>query len=306
MALAANTVAYMPATASQTRFSTQVITALAEVVTGGSAGDSSPSIGHYRSGPKLERFFGGLNVELRIGNASRVPTVFGALEHENKQTDGKSTIIRIVEACVDPREYLDDEPKLLAVVEYMNKRLRFDGYELRKVGPVFKIVALAANAVAAAALKERAKALDLDSVHHDFERALTEADSDPADAITAACSTVESVCKCILDEIGKPYPTNKDIKGLVGEVARHLNLSPGRDDLPKEWEQDIRTILSGLFNVISGIGSLRTHAGDAHGKGKNPVPADARIARLAIHAASTVSLFYIETWQRSVAKNAMP
>lgn len=296
----------MSSVAAQTRFSTQTITALAEVVTGGSAGDSSPSIGHYRSGPKLERFFGGLNVELRIGNASRVPTVLAALEHENRQPDGRATIIRIVEACADPRDFLDDEPKLLAVVDYLNKRLHFDGYELRRIGQLFKVVALATNSVAAAALKQKAKSLDLDSVHNDFERALSEADSDPADAITAACSTVESVCKCILDEMGKPYPTNKDIKGLVGEVAKHLNLSPGRDDLPKEWEQDIRTILSGLFNVIGGIGSLRTHAGDAHGKGKNPVPADARIARLAIHAASTVSLFYIETWQRTAAKRPKP
>lgn len=292
----------MTTVASQTRFSTQTLTALAEVVTGGSAGDSSPSIGYYRSGPKLERFFGGLNMELRIGNASRVPTVLGMLEYENKQPEGKATIARVIEACADPRDYLQDQPKLIAVVDYMNKRLRFDGYELRKIGQVFKVVALATNTVAAAALKEKAKALALDSVHDDFERALNEADSDPADAITAACSTVESACKCILDEMGKPYPNNKDIKGLVAEVAKHLNLSPGRDDLPKEWEQDIRTILSGLFNVIAGIGSLRTHAGDAHGKGKTAVPADARIARLAIHAASTVSLFYIETWQRTASK----
>lgn len=296
----------MPATASPTRFSPQTITALTEVVTGGSAGDSSPSIGHYRSGPKLERFFGELNVELEIGSNSRVPTVLAVLGYENKQPDAKATIIRVIEACADPRDYLDDESKLTAVVEYMNKRLHFDGYKLRKIGKVFKVVALATNTVAAAALKEKAKALNLESVNDDFERALTEADSDPADAITAACSTIESVCKCILDEMDKPYPSNKDIKGLVREVAKHLNLSPGRDDLPKEWEQDIRTILSGLFNVIGGIGSLRTHAGDAHGKGKNPVRADARIARLAIHAASTVSVFYIDTWQRTAAKNPKP
>lgn len=296
----------MSAAASQSRFSTQTITALAEVVTGGSAVDSSPRIGHYRKGPELERFFSKLNVDLRIGNASRVPKVREVLEAVNRQPEGEKSIIRIIEACADPRDYVDDEPKLTAVVDYMNKRLHFDGYELRRIGQVFKVVPLATNAVAVAALKEKAKALDLDSVHKDFERALTEADSDPADAITAACSTVESVCKCILDEMGQPYPTSKDIKGLVGEVAKHLNLSPGRDDLPKEWEHDIRTILSGLFNVIAGIGSLRTHAGDAHGKGKRPVPADARIARLAIHAASTVSLFFIETCQRSVAKKPQP
>lgn len=50
--------------------------------------------------------------------------------------------------------------------------------------------------------------------------------------------------------------------------------------------------------MIDGIGSLRTHVGDAHGREKGFVRIDARIARLAIHSASTVSLFIIETWQR--------
>ena len=294
----------MSVSEQSSRFSTQTITALAEIITGGSGNEPRRSVGLYRSGPKLERFFGGLNIELHIGNASRVPSVLAVPDSENKEPDGRGRMIRVIEAAIDPRDYVDAEANRVAAIDYLNKRLTLDGYELRKIGQSFKVVAVWAGTVAAVALKEKAKALDLESVHADFERALTEADVDPPDAITAACSTVESVCKCILDELGQPYPSNKDIKGLVGEVAKHLKLSPGRDDLPKEWEQDIRTILSGLFNVISGIGSLRTHAGDAHGKGKNSIPADARIARLAIHAASTVSLFYIETWQRTTARMA--
>jgi Abortive infection C-terminus len=281
------------------RFSIQTITALTEIVTGGSANDRSPSIGHYRSGPKLERFFGALNISLRVGNASRVPSVQSVLQETAYGRDGLQEIIRVIEAVADPRDYLDLPEKLAAVVEYMNKRLVFDGFELRKIGGLYKVVGLATETVAATALQEKAKALDLGSVHADFERALSQADHDPPDAITSACSTVESVCKCILDEMNKPYPANKDVKGLLTEVAKHLNLSPGRDDLPKEWEHDIRQILSGLFTVVGGIGALRTHAGDAHGKGKTRVPVDPRIARLAIHAASTVSLFYIETWQRA-------
>ena len=236
-------------------FSIQTLTALAEVVTGGSASDPSPPIGHYRSGPKLERFFGGLNVELRIGNASRLPSVQLVLENVARGPNGAENIVRVIEALVDPRDFLGNPEKLTAVVDYMNKRLEFDGYQLRKLGHAYKVVAVATNTVAAMALKDKAKALDLGSVHADFERALSEAESDPADAITSACSTVESVCKCILDEMAKPYPANKDIKGLLTEVAKHLNLSPGRDDLPKEWEQDIRQILSGLFSVVGGIGA---------------------------------------------------
>jgi len=290
----------MPSSATAAHFRALTITALAEVITGGAGNNGSPSIGHYRSAYYLKQFFLGVNVDFDVAGRSRVPAVQELLASLNNDPAQRDAIIGIIEAVSDPRDFIEDVDKLAAVVAYLNKRLAFDGFELRKIGQVYKVVALATNAVAASALQAKAKALDLGSVHNDFERALSQADTDPAGAITAACSTVESVCKCILDEMSKPYPTNKDIKGLVGEVAKHLNLSPGRDDLPKEWEQDIRTILSGLFNVVGGIGSLRTHAGDAHGKGKNPVPADPRIARLAIHAASTVSLFYIETWQKVV------
>src|SRR5205823_9306695 len=91
--------------------------------------------------------------------------------------------------------------------------------------------------------------------------------------------------------------------GLVTEVSKQLNLSPGREDLPPEWTADIRQILGGLASVTGGIGALRTHAGDAHGRGKRKVAVDGRIARLAIHAASTVSLFFIETWNRFKPEN---
>ncbi|MGA2094267.1 MAG: abortive infection family protein, partial [Sedimentisphaerales bacterium] len=45
---------------------------------------------------------------------------------------------------------------------------------------------------------------------------------------------------------------------------------------------------------------LRTHCGDAHGHGKNINRIDSRIAKLAIHSASTVALFFIETWQKNL------
>jgi hypothetical protein len=274
------------------------IDAIAEAITGGSGFGNSPSVGKYRSTYHLEEFFRSLDIPFAVNNRSRVPAVKETLAAINSQADGRRTLNRIIEALVDPRDHIDCPEKLVAVVEYLNKRLAYDGYQIRQVGKLWQLLPQSDAAVAADALKQRAASLSLASVTRDFDRALSQADADPADAITAACCTIESVCKCLLDEMGKPYPTDKDIKGLVGEVAKHLNLSPGREDLPKDWEQDIRAVLSGLFNVIRGIGALRTHAGDAHGKGKKTVPVDARIARLAIHCASTVSLFYIETWQK--------
>ena len=197
------------------------------------------------------------------------------------------------------REYIDAEDKLSAVIEYMNKRLAFDGYELRQIGQAYKLVSTGTNTVAAAALSDKARLLDLSSVEADFNRAVAAADRDPEDAITSACSTVESVCKCILDKLGQPYPVKEDISHLSQDVAKHLGLSPARTDLPALLAGDLKHILGGLQSVASGIGSLRTHFGDAHGRGTGRTPVDARIARLAIHAASTLSLFYIETWQRT-------
>src|SRR5436190_1157601 len=83
-------------------------------------------------------------------------------------------------------------------------------------------------------------------------------ENDPAGAITSACSTVESVCKCLLDELKQPYPIKKDIQGLSNEVAKHLGLSPSRTDLPEDLAKDLKQILGGLQTVANGIGALRT------------------------------------------------
>jgi hypothetical protein len=60
----------------------------------------------------------------------------------------------------------------------------------------------------------------------------------------------------------------------------------------------VRSILGGLNFTIQGIGALRTHAGDGHGRERGFKRIDTRIAHLAIHAAGCVALFIIETWQR--------
>lgn len=271
------------------------VTALNRII--GGYYDGTHSIG-IRIGTHayLDDFFGEHGIA--VADAPSInKKIRATVERMNTTATEHPDLKRLLAQVADPRYYTAGEHE--RSVEFLNSALRSDGLEIRRIGDSYRLLATGVNAVAASALVTKADALDLVSVQADFERAVSEAEEDPAGAITAACSTVESVCKCILDEMNRPYPTNKDIKGLVGEVAKHLNLSPGRDDLPREWEQDIRQILSGLFNVAGGIGALRTHAGDAHGKGKKPVPADARIARLAVHAASTISLFFIETWQRT-------
>lgn len=99
-------------------------------------------------------------------------------------------------------------------------------------------------------------------------------------------------------ELEIDLPSKKDIKSLYIAVKKPLGLSPDKSDLPKDISNDVLKILSGLSTVVEGIGALRTHAGDAHGREKGYTRVDGRIASLAIHSSSTVALFLIETWKK--------
>jgi len=86
-------------------------------------------------------------------------------------------------------------------------------------------------------------------------------------------------------------PSDQSIKPLFKEVQRHLGLQAGSVE-----DQDINRMLGGLASVMDGIGSLRTHAGSAHGRGRHGYSLEARHARLAIHSAHTIANFILETW----------
>lgn len=284
--------------ATNRMLSLPVITAIHRILCG--YYDGSRSLGMAISThANLDDFFGECGIEV-VDAASINKKIRATIEWLNSTPAEHNSLKRLLEQIADPRYYGPEAHG--PALELLNGVLRADGFELRRVGGVHRLIATGSNAGAVEALITRVNLLDLVSVRADFDRAIEQIEHDPADAVTAACSIVESVCKCILDEMQQPYPAKEDIKGLVKEVSRHLNLSPDRADLPAEWEPDIRQILGGLVSVVGGVGALRTHAGDAHGKGKKCIPVDARIARLAIHAASTVSLFFIETWQRMTRK----
>src|SRR5690606_37873892 len=101
-----------------------------------------------------------------------------------------------------------------------------------------------------------AEALDFDTVNRDLERALRSAADDPEDAVTAACSVVESVCRSILIESGLDLPAKQDIGGLYRAVRDLLGLSPTKDGVPDMIADDVRNVLSGLVTAVQGIGAL--------------------------------------------------
>ncbi|WP_457588782.1 abortive infection family protein [Ensifer canadensis] len=271
-----------------------VVGALAEVITGG-AGDDVP-VGIYRSVAKIEQLFLDCGIMMRIGTSSRVPTTIEAIRRNLHDSEA---IARLILRVSDPRDYLSDPTKGHAVVERLNAALQADELAVVVVNGKPQIVQRKASGATVSAFQAKAELLDFDTVQREIGRALDSATRDPEDAATAASSLLESVCRSILVELNLPMPAKKDIDSLVRAVQDPLGLAPGRMDLPADIEGDIRQILSGLTSVAKGVGALRTHAGDAHGRERGYKRIDARIARLSINAAATLATFLIETWERN-------
>jgi hypothetical protein len=183
-------------------------------------------------------------------------------------------------------------------IGYLNARLAYDDLELRRTGQQVRLGTSGRSSSVVDALVSAGVVIDFDTVNRDLEQALASAETDPEDAVTSACSVVESVCRSVLVELGVPLQSKKDIQGLYQAVRDPLGLTPDKQGVADDIANDVRTILGGLNSVVNGVGALRTHGGDAHGRERGHKRIDPRIARLAIHSASTVSVFLGETWQK--------
>ncbi len=291
----------------ESQFSTFVIKALVDTITGGvgQGSDMSAPIGIYRTGPTIEQFFLDCGLDMSLGGLSRLPATTNFLRQIANDSEGDEHIKRVILKVCDPRSYLAEPDKAAAVREHLNRTLEPDGFAVIVVGGKAHLVERQATGMIIEPFISKVATLDFDTVQMEIARALPSVSSDPEDAVTAACSLIEAVCRSILVELTLPLPPKKDIDGLLKAVQEPLGLSPGRTDLNPEIESDIRQILGGLTSVTKGIGALRTHAGDAHGREKGHKRIDPRIARLAINSASSISLFLIETWER-MQKRALP
>ncbi len=285
-------------------FSTFTLEALAEVISGGSGlGDPKPPIGVYRSASEIEGFLIGCGIEPSRIEGSRLPKLRDSLRRAAQQENGDEMIGRAIEKVADPRNHALEPEKTEAVIAYLNTYLVPDGFEVNVLNGRAQLRRRGTGAAVVGAIAGKTATMDFGTVGQDLDRAIANAEIDPEDAVTAACATLEAVCRSILVELDLPLPPKKDVSSLVRAVQEPLGLSPGRQDLPDLVAADIRKVLSGLATAAEGIGALRTHGGDAHGRERGHRRVDARIARLAIHAASTLALFSIETWERKTGRS---
>ena len=136
------------------------------------------------------------------------------------------------------------------------------------------------------------KARDLPGLEIEFERIYDNLESDPEAAVTASSALLESLFKSYIEEEGFELPSEQSLKPLWKMVRKNLNFDPALVE-----DEDLKTILGELAAIVEGLGSLRTHRGSAHGRGKRSYKIEPRHARLAAHAAFTVATFVMEAWK---------
>jgi len=141
-------------------------------------------------------------------------------------------------------------------------------------------------------LQEVIRVRDLSGLQTEFDRIYENLEADPAAAVTASCALLESLFKTYIEDNGLEKPPEESIRPLWKIVRKDLKLDPAvvNDD-------DLKTVLTGLAAIVEGTGSLRTHKGSAHGRGKTTYKLKPRHARLAAHAAFTLASYILEAWQ---------
>ncbi len=125
-----------------------------------------------------------------------------------------------------------------------------------------------------------------------WRKALDRRQEDTEGAITAARTLIETICKHILDESGEIYDPKMDLPKLYSLAAKQLTLSPSQ-----HTEEIFKRILMGCQDIVIGLGSVRNHIGDAHGKSQRRVKPSARHAEFAVNLAGTVATFLLATWE---------
>lgn len=140
-------------------------------------------------------------------------------------------------------------------------------------------------------LAELIKGRDIPSIDAEFNRELANVNSEPREAVSAACNILESIFKTYIADEKLGMPQKQDLQNVWKVVRSDLGFDPGSLE-----DDDLKKILSGVLSVVDGIGAFRTHASSAHGQGRKIYNLKPRHARLAIHSAHTIALFVLETW----------
>jgi hypothetical protein len=146
-------------------------------------------------------------------------------------------------------------------------------------------------------LKETATIFDARHLADQIRRIEQSIESDPALSIGTAKELVETCCKTILAERGRPVSGTPDMPALTKETLKELKLVPEGIHEATRGSDIIKRLLSNLGTIGNGLAELRGLYGTGHGKHGKTSALSARHAKLAVGAATTLATFLFDTHQ---------
>jgi hypothetical protein len=258
------------------------IAAIGRIVTGDEG--RSP----YRGGPALVRLFNEYGANDVYGQG--FPSRWKYAEENLLRLNNTPALAALLCQIMDPREFLDTTFKVEDAIEYLNARLKYDGFELVIENDLPKVRDLKGAAVDCSRPFEGSSAdgrAFIDEQIKKSEEKIRDGDFDGA--ITNARSLLEAVLTEIerhLDNNASPY--DGDLIKIFKRVQKLLNLEPGKIDL----DASLKQVLSGLTTVINGVAGLSNQLGDRHVRTYKP---SKHHALLVVNSAKTVVGFLFDT-----------
>lgn len=140
-----------------------------------------------------------------------------------------------------------------------------------------------------------AEKLDAKALLTQAKRLESVGDDDPELSIGTAKEMIESACKVILAERGKPVEGNPDIPTLTKATLRELRLVPEGVQDETRGSEIIKSLLRSLGSIGNDLAQLRGLYGTGHGRSGKEGGLTSRHAKLAVHTAAAYVTFLLET-----------
>lgn len=262
----------------------RTIQAIGKIVTGD--GELSP----YRTGPELVQLFNEHGANDIYGKG--FPSRWQYAEEKLRNLNGTVAMGTILCHVLDPREFMDSEHTVEEAVQFVNARLKYDGYEVVVDRGLAKVRDLSGATVTC---EHPFQGSDeeghrfLDEQIQKAETKIKEGDYDGA--ITNARSLLEAVLTELESTLAEdPLRYDGDLPKLYKRVGKLLKLEPSRSDI----EGPLKQVLSGLISIVGGLSGLSNRMGDRHVRSYKP---SRHHAALVVNAAKTMASFLFDTCQ---------
>lgn len=194
---------------------------------------------------------------------------------------------------------------LLALIEYEASLNANPDAEARALAEKCRQIAtrLLAGGPSLSPLKEHAKILNANHLAEQIRRMEASIEADPSLAIGTAKELIETCCKTILAERGRPIVGTPEVSTLTKATLKELKLVPEGIPDAARGADVIKRLLSNLGTIGNGLAELRGLYGTGHGKHGGAAGLGARHAKLAVGAAATLAVFLFETHKANPQKS---